>query len=388
MTITVDWLNKIIQVPKADLALIQSSPTEIRELNLYAFHGIMRDLEASAEGILYLPMHSFAPPASVGGVTLAPVVKLINDYTLTFEDGQYAVNLVAANSNVGDRVNVNQVSVRSANSAGLVQTREIEHASFNGRVTIDVTNGKAGTAYPLGTEREPVNNLADALFIADLRGFDQFYVIGNLTIASGQNVSDKHFFGQGATLNVTKTLITFADGCITTNAMWHNCRVTGKQGGESNYEDCIIDGIWNAHCHYRRCGFLQPTANPSYSAQHSSTVSATHITDLHDCYSDEGTPVIDRNGTRLNQIYTSYSGRIKFINQNRATESGSVWIHMNGGTVTIDATCTKGAFYISGNCTVINQSSGAVVDTSQVSTPEFFWSHVKALTLGKFLGLK
>lgn len=58
---------------------------------------------------------------------------------MTFEDGQYAVNLIGANSNIADRVNVNQVSVRSANSAGLVQTSEIEHASFQDRVTINVT---------------------------------------------------------------------------------------------------------------------------------------------------------------------------------------------------------------------------------------------------------
>ena len=367
MTVTVDWPNKVISVPRADMALIQSVPSEIRELSLVNFHGVMRDLEASSDGVLYPDMHNYAKAASVGGVTLAPVVTLKNDYTLTFEDGQYAVNLVAANSNLGDRVNVNQVSVRSANSAGLVQTREIEQASYNNRVAIDVTNGTAGTAYPLGTLQAPVNNLTDALFIASLRGFDSFYVLGNLTIASGENVSSKHFYGQGATLNVTKTLITLADGCITTNAMWHSLRITGKQGGESNYVDCIIDGIWNAHCHYKNCGFILPTANPAYTIQHSSSISNTHITDLHDCYSDEGTALIDRNGTGLNQIYIRYSGRIQFKNQNKASGSGTVWINMNGGTVTIDATCTTGGFIISGNCTVVNNSGGATVDVTQVS---------------------
>jgi hypothetical protein len=54
-------------------------------------------------------------------VVLAMVIEIINGYTVTFEDGQYAVNLVGANSNVGDKVNLNDVSVRSANSAGLIR---------------------------------------------------------------------------------------------------------------------------------------------------------------------------------------------------------------------------------------------------------------------------
>ena len=386
MTVTVDWPNKVISVPRADMALIQSVPSEIRELNLVTFHGVLRDLEASAEGILYVDIHNYGKAVSVGGVTLAPVISMKNDYTVTFEDGQYAVNLAAANSNVGDKVNLNQVSVRSANSAGLVQTREIEQASYNNRVTIDVAAGKAGTSYPQGTLQAPINNLADALFVATLRGFDSFYVLGNLTIGATDNVASKHFYGQGATLNVTKTLITFTEGCVTSNATWHSMKVTGKQGGESNYIDCIIDGIWNAHCHYKNCGFLLPTANPAYSIQHSSSVGNTHITDLHDCYSDEGTAVIDRNGTGLNQIYIRYSGRIQFKNQNKATGPGTVWLNMNGGTVTIDASCTTGGFVISGNCTVVNNSGGSTVDVTQVSASSAQFTQL--LTTSNFLALK
>jgi len=50
------------------------------------------------------------------------VVEIINGYTVTFEDDSYAVNLVGANSNIADVVNLNTVSVRAANSAGLIQS--------------------------------------------------------------------------------------------------------------------------------------------------------------------------------------------------------------------------------------------------------------------------
>jgi len=48
------------------------------------------------------------------------MVLILNGYTITFENGQYAVNIKGANSNIADVLNVNQVSVRSFNAAGLI----------------------------------------------------------------------------------------------------------------------------------------------------------------------------------------------------------------------------------------------------------------------------
>jgi hypothetical protein len=119
MSITIDWKLKIIYIPKSFMTLIQSSP-EIRGLNLNNFRMALKDLEDSEEGMPFPDTHRHNTEVSVGGVTLARVIEIINGYTVTFEDGQYAVNMSGANSNVADVVNVNQVSVRSANSAGLM----------------------------------------------------------------------------------------------------------------------------------------------------------------------------------------------------------------------------------------------------------------------------
>lgn len=129
MAISINWYTGVISVPKADLTLIQASPTEIRELSLNSFRLELKSLEDDLEGMPYLKTHIHNPPLDVGGVTLARTVELLAPYTVTFEDGQYAVNLVGANSNVGDRVNVNQVSVRTANSAGLVTSEGASSAS-------------------------------------------------------------------------------------------------------------------------------------------------------------------------------------------------------------------------------------------------------------------
>jgi len=120
MAITVDWETKIINVPRADLTLIQSNPKEIREMDVDWFRLELKALEESEEGMPFLDTHRHNTTVELGGLTLARVVEIINGYTVTFEDGQYAVNLVGANNNVADVANVNQVSVRSSNSAGMI----------------------------------------------------------------------------------------------------------------------------------------------------------------------------------------------------------------------------------------------------------------------------
>ena len=119
MAITINWGTKIVSVPKADTTLVQASP-EIRSLDIDVFRLRLKDLEDDEAGMSNLNTHNHNTTVTVAGVTLARVVEIINSYTVTFEDGQYAVNLVGANSNISDVTNVNQVSIRSANSAGLI----------------------------------------------------------------------------------------------------------------------------------------------------------------------------------------------------------------------------------------------------------------------------
>jgi hypothetical protein len=142
MAISINWATKVIYVPKADMTLIQPSP-EIRQLDLDQFRLTLKDLEDDAEGMIFLDTHRHVAPVSLGGVTLARIVEIINGYTVTFEDDQYAVNLIGANSNVGTVANVNQVSIRSFNSAGLQDLTTIQAAMW-GVLTDTIVAGSFG----------------------------------------------------------------------------------------------------------------------------------------------------------------------------------------------------------------------------------------------------
>jgi hypothetical protein len=145
MASTIDYITRIISVPKADLTLIQSTPFEILELDINVFRLGLKDIEDNVGGISFVDTHLHNTAVTVGGVTLARVVEIINGYTVTFEDGNYAVNLVGANSNIGDVINLNQVQVRSSNSAGLTDLNLA--AAVWGALTADhQTAGTTGKA--------------------------------------------------------------------------------------------------------------------------------------------------------------------------------------------------------------------------------------------------
>lgn len=117
MALSVNWITRVITVPQADLTPLGGG---VYELDIDAFRLELKDLE-DGEGMPFPDTHRHNTTVTLGGVTLARTFEIINGYTVTFEDGQYAVNLVNANSNISDVANVNQVSIRSQNSAGLIQ---------------------------------------------------------------------------------------------------------------------------------------------------------------------------------------------------------------------------------------------------------------------------
>ena len=120
MAISIDWVSGVITVPRADMTLIQSTPVEVREINVEDFRAEINDLKDNPDGRPWTRIYNHNTTVNIGGITLARVIEIIPPYTITFEDGQYAVNIVGGNTNFIDRTNPNQVSLRSNNSAGLI----------------------------------------------------------------------------------------------------------------------------------------------------------------------------------------------------------------------------------------------------------------------------
>ena len=354
MAISIAWPTSVIYIPRADLALIQTTPTEIRELNINSFRLALKDLEDSAEGITFLKTHTHNTEVALGGLTYARVVEILVPYTITFEDGQYAVNLVGANSNVGDRVNVNQVSVRSANSAGLTSAPAMEYSSFNGGVTVDITSSYAGTVFPIGTPQKPVNNLTDAKLIASYRGFTKFYIISSMAINTSGIYNN--FIFEGESINKTKlTIYTDAEvlGC-----QFMYAEIEGILDGQSYIENCRIGDLAFVD------GIIQ---NSILLANYTIALSSTRYANFVNCVAgrldspSDTPPTIDMGGSGTSLALRNYNGELVLTNKDGLD---NVSIDLNSGVLILDSTITAGTIQVRGVGELIDYSSGVIINTS------------------------
>lgn len=378
MAISIDWGNRVIYVPKADLTLIQETPTEIRELNLNTFRLALKDLEDSEEGMCFPDTHRHNTEVSVAGMTLARVIEIINGYTVTFEDGQYAVNLPGANSNVGDVVNVNQVSVRTFNSAGLISSPAIEYASYENQVSIDVGSPWAGTTYPIGTNQKPVNNVADALLIAEARGFDSLHLKSNLTT----NQDLHSFLVSGETVD---TVLTLEPGCLSPGCSFRDLTITG--------EGCDMPMSW-FRCNLENLvgvqGFLFECALSGEIV-----LSGTN-SNIISCYSGRklgfGRTVIDMGTVPGNLQVRNFAGGIKL--KNYTFPNNRVIMDFNSGLLEIDSTCTDGELVVRGVGEIIDNGGPNLIRDFHMVNPqsvsiavldEGMSAHTTVGTLGELL---
>ena len=351
MALSIDWGNKIINVPKDYLTLVQQTPTEIRELNINKFRLDLKDLEDDEQGITHLDTHVHYPPVTVSGVELAMVVQIINGYTVTFEDGQYAVNLVGANSNIGDVVNVNQVSVRSGNSAGLITNSAIEYSSFAGGVWVDTNSVYEGTTWPTGTPRQPVNNLSDALLIAAYRGFTAFFILGDITLDNSLDFNQYSFIGESS----TKSTITVASDAITTRCEFYECTLTGTLDGDCKVKDCVISNV-NYISGYIELCVLKDTITLGGGAE-------AHFLDCWAGTEYANPPTIDLGGSGQTLVMQNFNGSIKLTNKNGPEEAN---ITANAARIVLDQTITNGTIHIVGTGVLEDNSTGSTVVQSNL----------------------
>lgn len=358
MAISIDWITKVISIPQADLTPLGGANYE---LDTVQFHWDLRDLMDDEAGMVFLPTHTWVASVTLAGFDYAPLFEIINGYTITFENGNYRVFLAGSNSNIMDVTNLNNVAIASQNSAGLVQQEEVKHLAFNSGIWIDTVGGAPGVAYPLGTERYPVDNLPDALTILVARNFHTLNIIGNLTVLSGQDVSDLQIIGH----NATRSVLTFNTSSIADNTEVINASVTGDLDNDVILRDCYITGLTV------KSGFLfQCKIHGTLTLESSGSLQVLS------CYSDEELTV-DMGGSTNNVFMQDHHGELRLTNK---TGTNKAEIHISSGGIIVAASVTDvTGIHLDGLGNLDNQT-GLTID-SHLLDPDAIWAELLEGTL-------
>lgn len=253
---------------------------------------------------------------------------------------------------VGAVVNDGEEGV-SVDTLGLVQMDEIEYASFNGGVTVDTISGKPGTDYPLGTPSDPVDNVVDALAIAVARGFKKFYIVGQVSITSG-DYSAGYTFDGGTPM--TSNIIVNGTADVSGCEFW-NAPVSGLFDANTVLRDCLVISLENYDAFIYHSGligtvFVAPGAEIQCWDSWDATFAETAATAPKFDFTDGGKVAI-RN----------YSGSVAVRNMVHADDV--LVVESNHGHLFIESTCTAGKIYIH-NCDVlVDNSNGTLVYNEQ-----------------------
>ena len=330
MAISIDYLTQVISIPQADLTPVGGA---FYEMDINWFHLQLRDWEDDPNGIFMPTTHDHTDPVDIGGVTIARVVRIINGYTVTFEDGSYVVTLTGANSNILDVTNLNSVSVRSANSAGLVATPELQYSSYEGAVWYDSGTTNVGTFYPIGTRREPVNNMTDALAIAAQRGLGTIHLMTSATLA-GLDFSGKKIVGE----NPVDILVTVDPTAVTNNCKFENVTISGTLDTAIQIRNSMVGSITGMNGFIENCILYNAIITLGGGAQ----------TNIINCWSGVPSPtkpIIDMGGSGQALALQGYTGDIQIQNK---TGNEDASVDLRAGSVVVTNTVDAGTLYLRG----------------------------------------
>lgn len=285
------------------------------------------------------------------GITLSRVFQIINNFTVEFEDGNYAVNATGANNNLLDVRVFNQVSLNVSNSAGQVVTDVNKALDYGERVIVSLNDGVSGDSHPSGTGASPVNTLEDAVAIANYYGIDNIHIRdGSFTLS--ESITRFNF----SSSNVSNSIVLDPVGNLE-NCTFRNLSVTGSgNNSELAFYDCILDSVMDWYGFARDCGIAQGGVKAS-SRELGSLI-------LTNCYStalgDEHTIINMNAGIPVSVSARGFSGTILLENCDTANDIAT--LEFVTGQALLSNNCTEGTIVLRGVADVVDNSTGALIN--------------------------
>lgn len=232
-----------------------------------------------------------------------------------------------------------------------LNTAEIEFSTFNNRVTLDPINGQPGTESPIGNQKNPSNNLTDALAIANFNGFKEIRLRGFVTANATHNLDGFLIQGGSGSSNVI-----ILAGATTESSDFNKLIVVGLFKGLSRIRDCILGTTGLGGVTGVEGRVLNSIINHPDGVAQNPTGAGTLFDNCSFIAPNDPQIVIDANGVGFGLRLCT--GNIKITNFmiNEAEQ-----INILGARVELANTCTAGTFTIEGNGSVVDNSNGTEV---------------------------
>ncbi len=236
----------------------------------------------------------------------------------------------------------------------VAQLPEIEFASFQNAVWVDVNSSDSGVLYPRGTRQRPVNNLNDALSILAVQGFGRLGLLSSLTVGPGHNIEDVEIFGT----STSQILVTILPEALTERARFLNVSIQGELDGNTSIIDCEVRNV-----HYVNGVIKRSTIRSDATIQ----IDGGAAAEIADCNSGppetiEAFPTIDMGGAGQSLSVRNFNGKLKLANK---TGPEKISLDINSGHVLVDETVIAGTVVCRGLGKFEDNSTGTALVISE-----------------------
>jgi hypothetical protein len=210
-------------------------------------------------------------------------------------------------------------------------------------IHVDATTSWSGTSLGTGTKARPVNNIGDAIAIADGRSIRELMLHSSVTVDADDDIGQKAI----STLGTMGTLVTLTAGCSADGTSFRSLDLIGElsNGDTIIMSDCSIGSFEGFTGIMNKVAFLdgaEITFGPWAS--------------LIDCVaggSGGNEPEFTMDGSDV--ALHKYTGNVKFKGK---TGTNTVVADFVGGNVVIDSTCVSGSIQLLGTGVLEADNSG------------------------------
>lgn len=245
------------------------------------------------------------------------------------------LNLYTDNPDGVIYVTSNDSGVNARTSDAAVVISEIQQSlEYNQAVYVDLDSPHSGKQYPYGLFAQPVNNLTDAIDIANHYGFNQIYLRGNLTLDQDFEGMELHSWTGYSEVTLTGTSIA--------NSEFYGLFINGDFGPNraALFDQCFIrDGVTNVDGYFRASTF----------SGHFTLRSGGKFHTFQSYCDGEGWPIMDMNPdveAEIDMNIKGWMGRLSIRNFNSPHKRAI--IGFNNGRLRMEPSCTAGFLSISG----------------------------------------
>lgn len=226
--------------------------------------------------------------------------------------------------------------------------RQLQDAgSYNGGIYVDTVNGSAGTTPgENGTDRAPVDNMADANTLAASENFSRFFIAPGSSVTFAASQENQTFLGINWTLALGGQAIS---GSHFTGA---NISGIGTGTSEAHFDHCEIGAVTVDESHFDDCD-ITATA----------TLSEAAVYHFNNCNHGGGTPLIDF-GAAIGNTTVHVHGWQGACNVSNMGQAGTDVLHFtsSNGLLTLNSNNIGGTVHLNGVFALVNNGSGQTIN--------------------------